>query len=33
MKQVYFEQTGGPQVLKYGDMPDPVAGPGEDTVV
>lgn len=32
MKQVYFEQTGGPQVLKYGDMPDPVAGPGEVVV-
>jgi NADPH:quinone reductase-like Zn-dependent oxidoreductase len=32
MKQVYFEQTGRPQVLKYGDMPDPVAGPGEVVV-
>ena len=32
MKQVYFEQTGGPQVLKYGDMPDPTAGPGEVVV-
>ena len=32
MKQVYFDQTGGPQVLKYGDMPDPVAGPGEVVV-
>ena len=32
MKQVYFEQTGGPQVLKYGDMVDPTAGPGEVVV-
>ena len=32
MKQVYFEQTGGPEVLKYGDMPDPLAGPGEVVV-
>src|SRR5438552_15448842 len=32
MKQVYFEQHGGPQVLKYGDLPDPLAGPGEVVV-
>src|SRR3984957_14325604 len=29
MKAVFFEQFGGPEVLKYGDLPDPVAGPGE----
>ena len=32
MKQVYFERTGGPEVLTYGDMPDPAAGPGEVVV-
>jgi NADPH:quinone reductase-like Zn-dependent oxidoreductase len=32
MKQVYFEQHGGPEVLKYGDRPDPIAGPGEVVV-
>ncbi len=29
MKAAYFEQFGGPEVLKYGDLPDPVAAPGE----
>jgi len=29
MKAVYFEKHGGPEVLKYGDLPDPVAGPNE----
>ncbi|MGA7787797.1 MAG: NADP-dependent oxidoreductase [Xanthobacteraceae bacterium] len=29
MKAVFFEQFGGPEVLKYGDLPDPVAAPGE----
>ena len=29
MKAVYFEQHGGPDVLRYGDFPDPVPGPGE----
>ena len=29
MKAAYFEQFGGPDVLKYGDLPDPVAAPGE----
>jgi NADPH:quinone reductase-like Zn-dependent oxidoreductase len=29
MKAVFIEQFGGPEVLKYGDLPDPVAGPGE----
>src|ERR1700730_7984311 len=28
MKAVFIEQYGGPDVLKYGDLPDPVAGPG-----
>jgi len=32
MKAVYFEEHGGPEVLKYGDLPDPVAGPGEVVV-
>jgi NADPH:quinone reductase-like Zn-dependent oxidoreductase len=29
MKAVYFEQFGGPDVLKYGDLPDPAAVAGE----
>ena len=29
MKAVFIEQYGGPEVLKYGEWPDPVAGPGE----
>jgi len=29
MKAAYFEQHGGPDVIKYGDRPDPVAGPGD----
>ena len=29
MKAVYIEKHGGPEVLTYGDVPDPVAGPGE----
>lgn len=32
MKAVYFEEHGGPEVLKYGDLPDPAAGPGEVVV-
>ncbi len=32
MKASYMEKQGGPEVLKYGDMPDPVAGPGEVVV-
>ena len=32
MKAVYIEQPGGPEVLKYGDQPDPVAGPGQIVV-
>jgi len=29
MKAAYFMKTGGPEVLEYGDVPDPVAKPGE----
>ncbi len=29
MKAVFFEQHGGIEVLKYGDLPDPTPGPGE----
>ena len=29
MKASYMEQQGGPEVLVYGDLPDPVAGAGE----
>jgi NADPH:quinone reductase-like Zn-dependent oxidoreductase len=29
MKAVYFMRYGGPEVLEYGDLPDPVPGPGE----
>ena len=29
MKAAFFMQHGGPEVLQYGDVPDPVAGPGE----
>ncbi len=32
MKAVFIEQHGGPEVLKYGDVPDPVARPGEVVV-
>jgi NADPH:quinone reductase-like Zn-dependent oxidoreductase len=32
MKAVFIEQHGGPEVLKYGDLPDPVAGAGEVVV-
>ena len=32
MKAAYFEEHGGPEVLKYGDLPDPVAGPNEVVV-
>ena len=28
MKAAFIEQYGGPEVLKYGDLPDPVAAPG-----
>jgi NADPH:quinone reductase-like Zn-dependent oxidoreductase len=29
MKAVYIEKHGGPEVLRYGDLPDPVPRPGE----
>ena len=29
MKAAYFMKNGGPEVLQYGDVPDPVAGAGE----
>ena len=29
MKAAYFSEHGGPEVLQYGDLPDPVAGAGE----
>lgn len=29
MKAAYFEHHGGPDVMKYGDLPDPVARPGQ----
>jgi NADPH:quinone reductase-like Zn-dependent oxidoreductase len=32
MKAAFINQHGGPEVLKYGDLPDPVAGPGEVVV-
>jgi len=32
MKAAFIEQFGGPDVLKYGDLPDPVAGAGEVVV-
>jgi NADPH:quinone reductase-like Zn-dependent oxidoreductase len=32
MKAVFIEKFGGPEVLQYGDLPDPVAAPGEVVV-
>jgi NADPH:quinone reductase-like Zn-dependent oxidoreductase len=32
MKAAYLERFGGPEVLHYGDLPDPTAGPGEIVV-
>jgi NADPH:quinone reductase-like Zn-dependent oxidoreductase len=32
MKAAYIEKFGGPDVLQYGDLPDPIAGPGEVVV-
>ena len=29
MKAAYIEQFGGPEVLRYGEVPDPTAGPGQ----
>src|SRR5258708_13658773 len=32
MKAAYIEKFGGPEVLTYGDLPDPAAGPGQVVV-
>jgi NADPH:quinone reductase-like Zn-dependent oxidoreductase len=32
MKAAYFDEHGGPEVLKYGDIADPVAAPGQVVV-
>jgi NADPH2:quinone reductase len=32
MKAIYIEKTGGPEVLKYGDMPKPELAPGQALV-
>jgi NADPH:quinone reductase-like Zn-dependent oxidoreductase len=32
MKAAYIQQFGGPDVLQYGDLPDPSAGPGQIVV-
>jgi NADPH:quinone reductase-like Zn-dependent oxidoreductase len=32
VKAAFIEQFGGPQVIQYGDLPDPVAGPGQVVV-
>lgn len=32
MKAAYLEQNGGPENFKYGDLPDPKAGPGDIVV-
>src|SRR5471032_2622854 len=32
MKAAFIERHGGPEVLEYGEMPDPVARPGEVVV-
>jgi NADPH:quinone reductase-like Zn-dependent oxidoreductase len=32
MKAVFIERYGGPEVLQYGELPDPVAAPGEVVV-
>jgi NADPH:quinone reductase-like Zn-dependent oxidoreductase len=29
MKAAYFMKNGGPEVMQYGDVPDPIAGPGQ----
>ena len=29
MKAIRIHANGGPEVMQYGDVPDPVAGPGE----
>ena len=32
MKAVFIEHFGGPEVLQYGELPDPAAAPGEVVV-
>src|SRR5271166_3629175 len=32
MKAAYIQKFGGPEVLQYGDLPDPSAGPGQIVV-
>ena len=32
MKAAYIDQFGGPEVIKYGDLPDPSPGPGQVVV-
>ncbi len=32
MKAIFFEEHGGPEILKYADLPDPEPGPGEALV-
>ncbi len=32
MKALYFNEHGGPEVMQYGDVPDPTPGPGEALV-
>ena len=32
MKAAFIERHGGPEVFQYGDLPDPVAGPGEAVI-
>jgi NADPH:quinone reductase-like Zn-dependent oxidoreductase len=32
VKAAFIDQFGGPDVIKYGDLPDPVAGPGQVVV-
>ena len=29
MKAAFFRQHGGPEVMEFGDYPDPVAAPGQ----
>ena len=32
MKATYIEQQGPPEVLTFGDLPDPTPGPGEAVI-
>ena len=33
MKAAYFDEHSGPEVLKYGELPDPAFGPGSYTTI